>query len=524
MSDGLYDAWSAYTGQDTSKANIAIAHMVANQIRGKQQSMEAVARTVVSSVVSSVQSTYTDSQKPECRRLDDITLMIHNMGYDADQCLLNGVVSFPLTSVPPQNVPSMNKYVSQPAGVHPGQAAHPGGSQYNPPVQHMAQSYVASQFPVRGQAPTDYYTPTPIYQPPLVGKPENPFVFPSPHQPVSHPPGLPQHSQASTQGHHDVSADQLSVGLTNHSRNMSSSPCGYGPGNQPSSYNSSYGGNIPAEVNNSSYNNQSLNYSGSASNNMAPLVNPQQHPQVVGRISPNFTAQVQPNTPKVQQTPESRSTSATQLLSTSDEDGESTPIADTPSKEVFPTNLQSAKKPVPRPRTKVLSSEDSQTTLEMPPPKSSSTPEKKNESQHHNRESLDASNLKDEDLYGSDNEGDEKGGMGEKGEDTIEAPVAGNGEQIELVKPAADNQPLVESEIAKSSEGNQLDQYIFDSDMEDELGDQSASDDEEIDDDQMGVVDPSKLSSVALGIEPPQSVVFSYIKFDNFPDIDYDAL
>ena len=114
--------------------------------------------------------------------------------------------------------------------------------------------------------------------------------------------------------------------------------------------------------------------------------------------------------------------------------------------------------------------------------------------------------------------------MGEKGEDTIEAPVAGNGEQIELVKPAADNQPLVESEIAKSSEGNQLDQYIFDSDMEDELGDQSASDDEEIDDDQMGVVDPSKLSSVALGIEPPQSVVFSYIKFDNFPDIDYDAL
>lgn len=529
MSDGLYDAWSAYMDQDTSKANIAIAHMVANQIRGKKQSMEAVARTVINSIVSSVQSTYTDSQKPECRRLDDITLMIHNMGYDADHCLLNGVVGFPLTTTP-----ALNTYSSQPASVHLGQVysnVYSGVSQYtgNPPVQHMMQSY-----DVGLQAPTSYYTPTPIYQPSLAARLENPFVFPNPHQPVSHPSRPPQYPQASAQGHPgtiDTSDNQSSVGLTNHSRNMSSSPSGYGAGNQSSSYNSSYGGNAPADGSH-----QRLNYSGSANN----LANPLQHPQVVGRISTtpvlpqvNYsTAQVQPLPQKSQQTPGSRSTSATQLLSTSDEDGGSTPIADPSSKEVFPTD-QFVKKPVPRLRTSQMTLTKTTEPLfttndgtDIPPPQSSSTPKKENESHHHNRESLDASNLKDEDLYGSDNEGDENSGMGGKGEDTIEAPGAGSGEKIELAKQAVENLPPLEPEIAKSSEGNQLDQYIFDSDgeMENQLevpdSNQSMSDEE----DNMGVVDASKLSSVALGVEPPQNIVFSYIKFDDFPDIDYDAL
>ena len=39
------------------------------------------------------------------------------------------------------------------------------------------------------------------------------------------------------------------------------------------------------------------------------------------------------------------------------------------------------------------------------------------------------------------------------------------------------------------------------------------------DDDDMGVVDPSMLSSVPTGEEPAQNIVHSYIKFDK-----YDAL
>ena len=130
--------------------------------------------------------------------------------------------------------------------------------------------------------------------------------------------------------------------------------------------------------------------------------------------------------------------------------------------------------------------------------------------------------MKDEDLYGSGNEGD----------DTFEVPLEESGERVELAKlPVENHPPPLEAEIPKSSEGNQLDQYIFDSDgeMENKLAansDHSTSDevDDDDDDDKVGTFDTSKLSIMAQGAEPTQNIVYSYVKFENFPDIEYDAL
>ena len=544
MSDGLYDAWSAFMDQNTSNANIAIARMVAEQIRGKQN-MEVVAQTVIDSVVSSVRYTFANSQKNECRRLDDITLMIHNLGYDASDYPLSGIVNFPLATAPvptvPPPPPSMNTYLSQP-GFHQGQSfdnVHQGvGHQ---PIQHMAQSYdpryIGSQAPARSsQVPM--YTPTPTlhYQQPPMTTRENPFVFPSSQQPVSHvsQPPLPpqvQYSQPGGQEHPSTNYNQppnQTHGITNHSRGTS--PSNYVPTNlstgynHSSSYNSSYSTNMPTDGN------QGLNYSGSSAN--TSLVNPPQYRQDVGRLStspvppsvdyptPQAQRHPQQSQPHPQQAPGNRSGSSTHLQSTSDEDGEATPVADPSGKEVFP---QPGKKPAPSPR-KVQPSGESLSTLtnafqslstsggtEIPPPQSSSTPTKENDSQPRIRDSFDASNLKDEELYGDDD--------GDK--DTLEVPVQGSGEVVEL-KPG-DNQP--EPELPKSSEGSQLDQYIFDSDGEMEKQFEGHSDDEiDDDDDDMGVVDASMLSSVLTGEEPTQNIVRSYIKFDNFPEIEYDAL
>ena len=533
MSDGLYEAWSAYTDQDSSKANIAIARMVAEQIRGKQQSMEVAAKIVIDSIVSSVQSTYANSQKSECRRLDDITLMIHNLGYDALECPLNGIVNFPLSTTPlPSLPPPMNTYFSQPGGGHQGHTQgmfHQGSNQYIQPIQHMPQSYdpryMGSQFPVRAQSP-NYYIP-PNYGHPPGTRPENPFVFPAQtQQPVPAPPGSSHYPQPSGQEYpstnYNISTSQQSRIVTGH---RSASDISYGPTNQSSSFNSSYGSNMPIDGSNSSYSN--------ISGTNASLISPQHHQQV-GRTStspvpPQFnhsTAQAQPHT--LQKAPVSHSSSTTQIPSSSDEDGGSTPIADPLSKEVFPID-QSGKKPIPRPRTQNLSSEDSQSSLikaeqsftregtENPQPWSSSTPKKQNESQI---DSYDASNLKDEDLYGSGNEGD----------DTFEVPLEESGERVELAKlPVENHQPPLEAEIPKSSEGNQLDQYIFDSDgeMENKLAANSDHSSDEVDDDDddvMGTFDTSKLSIMAQGAEPTQNIVYSYVKFENFPDIEYDAL
>ena len=551
MSDGLYDAWSAYTGKDTSEANIAIAGMVAEQIKGNQR-MEDVARFVINSVVSSVKTTFTNSRKPECSRLDDITLMVHNLGYDALEWPISRIVQFPLTTTPAPSIPPpMSSHFSQPGGTHQGQSYGNVYQGYNPPIHHMAQSYDPNhglpQFPVRGQPPTNYYTPTPVYQHPSGMNPENPFVFPN-SQPV--PPGPPQYPQTSGQGYpgtsYNMSANQwVPAGVNDHNRSVSSShsSSSYIPAtNQSSSinssYNSSYGGNMPVD----SHGNQGLNFSGNVSNSLVHKPSPQ-HQQLVGRhsVSPvppqvNYSApHAQPHPPQGQQAPGHSSTSAAHLLSTSDEDGESTPIADPSGKEVFPTNPSSVKKPVPLPRTKSIPLDENQTTpiktadnsTEIPLPQSSSTPKKENESQRHIRDSLDASNLKDEELYESDKEGEvEK-------EDTFEAPVAGGSETLKLAKQTVENQPPLQMETAKSSGESQLDQYIFDSDgeMENQLevqdSDQSTSD-EEIDDDQMGTVDTSKLSLMTIpgeeAEEPAHNEVLSYIKFDNFPDIEYDAL
>ena len=554
MSDGLYDAWSAFMDQNTSNANIAIARMVAEQIgRGKQNNMEVVAQTVIDSVVSSVQYTYANSQKSECRRLDDITLMIHNLGYDTSDYPLSGIVNFPLATAPVPSVPPpMNTYVSQPGAVHQGQPfdnVRQGSSHYNQPIQHMPQSYdpryIASQAPARGsQAPMNFYTPTPTphYQYPPMTQSDNPFVFPSSQQSVPHIPGMsqapvPPHVQYSQPGgqehpntNYNMPPIQSHHSTTNHSRGTS--PSNYVLTNQSSgyshssSYNSSYSSNMPADGN------QELNYSGSVSN--TSLVNPQQHRQDVGRLStspvpphvdyPTPQAQLHPQQSQplpqhVQQAPGSRSGSSTHFQSTSDEDGEATPIADPSGKEVFP---QSGKKPVPPPRTKLQPSGESLSTLtnafqslstsggtEIPPPQSSSTPTKQSDSQSRVRDSFDASNLKDEELY-------------EPGDD--EAPSQGSGEKV---KPKDNQSPPLEAELPKSSEGSQLDQYIFDSDGEMEKQFSGNSTDDEIDDDDdddMGVVDPSMLSSVLTGEEPTQNIVRSYIKFDNFPDIEYDAL
>lgn len=522
MSDGLYDGWSAYTGEDTSKANTTIASMVAEQIRGNQPNMEAIARTVINSVVSSVQSTYTNLKKPECSRLDDITLMIHNLGYDAQQCPLNRIVSFPLATTPVPNIPppTMNSYFSQPGGYHQGQgysSLHQGPVQYNQPIQHMPQSYdpryIASQYPPRGQPPMNYYTPTPIYHPRGTG-PENPFVFPTqPQQPMPISSRMLGPSQYPMQEHSGTNYN-----ITNHSRNTSDiSSSGYGPPSHPSSFNNSY--NMPADNNSSSYSNLGLNYSGSVSNTSS-LMNAQQRHVSTSPVPPQVNY---PTTQQVRHVPVSHSASNIHYSSTSDEDGDiSTPIADPTGKEIFPAD---GKKPVPLPRSKVGESLSTLTKTgndgtDIPPPQSSSTPKKENEGQHRVRDSLDASNLKDEDLYGSENEEDDT----EKREDTFEAPIGG-AEKVEL----AENQP-VETKTVKSSEGNQLDQYIFDSDgeMENQLEVASSghSSDELDDDEEMGTVDTSKLSSVLLGEEPQQNTVFSYIKFDNsnFPDIEYDAL
>ena len=542
MSDGLYEAWLAYTDQSASKANTAIARMVAEQIRGKQQSMEIAAKIVIDSVVGSVQSTYVNSQKSECRRLDDITLMIHNLGYDALECPLNGVVDFPLTTTPVPSVPPpMNTYFSQPGGGHQGQphgTFHQGGNQYVQPIQHMPQSYdphyMGSQFPTRAQTP-NYYTPPTHVHPPGT-RPENPFVFPAQaQQPVPAPPGLPHYPQPSSQEYpgtnYNSSINQPSLGITGHRSSSNLTTSSYGPANQSSSFNSSYGSNVPVDASNSSYSN--------VSGTNASMISPQHHQQQVERLSTSpvpsqlnhSTAQAQPR--PLQKSPASHSGSTTQFPSSSDEDGGSTPIADSLGKEVFP--MDHSGKPTPRPRTKVLSSEDSQSSLtkteqsftgkstEMPLPQSSSTPKKENESQPRIRDSLDASNLKDEDLYGS---GDEN----EKGEDTFEVPVEGSGEVVELAKLPVENQPPpLDPEIPKNSEGNQLDQYIFDSDgeMENKLaagsGHSTSDEVDDDDDDNMGTFDESKLS-MALTAEPTQNIVTSYVKFDNFPDIDYDAL
>ena len=536
MSDGLYEAWLAYTDQDASKANIAIARMVAEQIRVKQQSMEVAAKIVVDSVVSAVQSTYANSQKSECRRLDDITLMIHNLGYDALECQLNGIVNFPLTTTPVPSVPPpMNTYISQPGGGHQGQphsTFHQGGNQYIQHMQSYDPRYIGSQFP-RAQTP-NYYTP-PTYAHPPGTRPENPFVFPAQaQQPVPAPPGPSHYPQPSGQEYpgtnYNVSTNQPSHAVvTGHGSSSNLTASTYGPANQSSSFNSSYGSNAPVDGSNSSY--------GNLSGTNASIISPQHHQQQVGRQSTSpvppqlnhSNAQAPP-----QKSPVSHSGSATQFPSSSDEDGGSTPVADPLGKEVFPMDY-SGKKPTPRPRTKVLSSEDSQSSLvkaeqsftnkstEIPQPQSSSTPKKTNESQPRIRDSLDASNLKDEDLYGS---GDED----EKGEDTFEVPMDGSGEIVELAKLPVENQPPpVEPEIPKSSEGNQLDQYIFDSDgeMENKLTAGSGHSSDEIDDDDedenVGTFDESKLS-LFQGAEPTQNIVHSYVKFDNFPDIEYDAL
>ena len=546
MSDGLYDAWCAYMDQSTANANEAIVCMVAERIRGKQQSMEAVAKAVIDSVVSSVKSTYAKSQKTECRRLDDITLMIHNLGYDVLECPLNRIVNFPLATNPVPSVPPpMNTYFSQPQGYAP--------SQYNQSVQHMQShhpGYVASQFPPSSQPPTDLYTPTPgpCYKQPLATS-ENPFVFPNSQQPMTHLPSPsqslasvpPQPPQPSNQGamytnqmhhnsHHRSNTLPSSHGPTNRSFNHSNS----------SNFSNSYS-NIPAGNN---FGNQGLNNSGGASN--TSLVNPQQHAQGMGRLSTSpVPSQVDYAPPQShlhpqqsqlhhrqaspqpyhhsQNAPANRSGSGPHFTSTSNEDGDSTPIADPSGKEVFPADQQFGKKPVPLPRTKLQSSGESQTSVtkvpeqpfpsgggaEIPPPKSSSTPKK---------EINDASELTNEDLYGSDD--------GEM--DTFEAPSQGNGEKVELAQPVHKQPPPLEAEIPNSSEGSQLDQYIFDSDgeMEKQLSEVpgSANDDDD-DDDDMGVVDSSMLSSVHIGEEPPQNVVNSYIKFDDsFPDIEYDDL
>ena len=642
MSDGLYDAWCAYMDQSTSSANLAIVRMVAERIRGKQQRMEAVAKAVVDSVVSSVKSTYAKSQKSECRRIDDITLMIHNLGYDILEYPLNGIVNFPLATNPVPSVqPPMNTYFSQPQGY----PYH--GSQYNQSVQHMQSyqpGYVAAQLPPSSQPPTDLYTPTPgpYYQHPPGAKPENPFVFPNSQQPMTHLPGPsqslasvpPQFPRPSNQGamytnqmHHNshhrsntLPSDQqpmthlpgpsqslasvppqfprpsdqgaMYTNQMHHRSNTfpsdqqpmthlpgpsqslasvppqlpqpsdqgatytnqmhhishhrsSTMPSGHVPANQSfnhsnsSNFNNSYP-NMPADGSSNNFGNRGLNNSGSSSN--TSLVNPQQHVQGVGRLSTSpIPSQIDYVTPQSQQSqpyhrqaspqpplphhqpqkaPANCSGSGPHFTSTSDEDGERTPIADPSGKEVFPTDQHSGKKPVPRPRTKLHGSGESQTTVtntpeqpfpEIPQPKSSSTPKKG---------SSDASELTNEDLYGSEDDGEM---------DTFEAPSFGNGEKVELAQPVHEQRPPLPAEIPKSSEGSQLDQYIFDSDgeMEKQLSEVpgSANDDDDDDDDDMGVVDPSMLSSVRTGEEPPQNVVTSYIKFDdNFPDIEYDDL
>ena len=535
MSDGLYDGLSAYTDQDTTKANLTIARMVAEQIRGKQQSMERVARTVINSVVTSVQRTYANSQKSECRRLDDITLMIHNLGYDSLECPLNGVVAFPLVNTPVP--PPLNTYYSQPGGIHPGQPysnVHQGGSQYDHHIQHMPQSYDPHYAAMRAQVPTNYYTPTPTYQHPPATRSENPFVFPSQVQQVPQVPGPSQVSaplhypQPNTHNtNYNVSGNQSSLGVTNHRSTSNLSSSSYGPASQSSSFNNSYGSHVPADGGNSSYSNQGLNYSSNTS-----LVSPQ-HQQVAGRVSTNpvppqvnySTTQAQPH---LQQASKSHSGSTTHSTSTNEDDDQSTPVADLSGKDVFPTG-QPGKKPIPRKRTK-LSSEDSQTSIksseqsfstndgaDISLPQSSSTPKKGSEGQPRTRDSLDASKLKDEELYDDDDD--------EKGDDTFEAPLAGAGEKVELVE----NQPVPqETERAKRSEGDRLDQFIFDSDAEVENkldgSDQSTNDEVDDDDDNVGIVDVSKLSLMAQSAEPQQNTVFSYIKFDTFPNIEYDAL
>ena len=610
MSDGLYNAWSSYKGLDTRKANTEIARMVAEQIRGSQQNMNAVAKTVVDFIVSSVQATYTHEKKKECQRLDDITLIVHNLGFDISEFPLNGIAPFPL-STSPINPPQLQSYYSQPLDPHVHHQPQPMGYQSSNaavPYQHdpryayqLGQQIVSMPYGYSSQPnmpggyqppPNTGYQPSPNtgyqppsntgyqpppntgyqpppntgyqppsntgYQPPpqMNVRPKSPFVYPPVQQPV-----LPQNTSfgdqvnmSATSGH-NVSGNFIG-NVSSSSSNAANPSSDYSP-QHPSFYigSSNLSGSIS---NNTSYNSQmqNSNSSGENTSNLMP-----QADQVSGRHSPQtqFPLSPQPQVPpKTPSDVVSASVAPAQPLpsqqqqlppaggdnvaghnqpmqssssSTSGDNDAATPIAD---KEVFSPN-RPIDKPVPRPRTKIISSgtDDNKTPVnvvpepsyppndDIPPPQETSTPKKEgNESQKElhkpsNRDSLDISFKDDDDMYGSDKEGE--------GDGTLEAPSAGEGESMVLENKPVDSQP--DTEPPKSTEGNQLDQYIFNSDAE--IEPELSGEEDEDDDDEMGTVPTSKLSHYP-SVEPPSkddNTVHSYIKFDSsFPDIDYDTL
>lgn len=589
MSDGLYDAWSSCMGQDTHKANTEIARMVAEQIRGSQQNMDVVAKTVVDFIVSSVQATYTRSKKKECQRLDDITLMVHNLGFDISEFPLNGIALHPLSTSPINPPPKMQSFYSQPLDPHlhhqppsmghqpsnatihyqhdPRYGYHVGPSGQSMPYGYPTQASMPGGYqppPNAGYQPppnTGYQTPPNTgYQPPLnTGyqqmnvRSENPFVWPYVQQSV-----LPQNSSFGDQANMSASSGLNVSG--NISGNISSSSSN--AANQSSNYSSNHpsfyigSSNLSDSVSNNNSQAQSSNASGYSTSNLIP----QAADQVSGRHSP----QVQfPMSPQPQVSPKSPSnivstpvTSADSLpseqpplpsaagnnmvghnqpiksSSSSNDNDAATPLAEPSSKEVFSPG-RVVEKPIPRPRTKTATSgtDDNQTPVtvvpepsyppsdSIPPPQQTSTPKKEgNESQHKpssNRDSLDISFKDDDDMYGSDKEGE--------GDGTLEAPSTGEGESMVLENKPVDSQP--DTEPPKSTEGNQLDQYIFNSDAEVEA--ELSNEEDEDDDDEMGTVPTSKLSHFPSEepVNEDDNTVHSYIKFDSsFPDIDYDAL
>jgi len=590
MSDGLYDAWSSCMGQDTHKANTELARMVAEQIRGSQQNMDIVAKTVVDFVVSSVQSTYIRTRRKECQRLDDITLMVHNLGFDINQFPLAGVAHFPLTTTP-INPPQLQSYYSQPTDPHvhhqPQLMAYQQPSnniqyirpQYDPRYayqfgpgeqQIVSMPYGYPNMP-SGYQPAGFhpphgtgYQPSPNagyqqpslntgYQPPpqMNVRPESPFVFPSYDQQQQQQ----QQQQQPVPSQNNSFGDQSSISASsghnvsgNFSGNVSSniqSP--YAAANQPSNHSSHHttftigSSNLSGSVSNSN----ATNASGGDNSNLMPQVDQmggRRSPQAQFSMSPQ--PQVSPKPPsdfvpapaqalpsQQQQQPGENTSDHNQPMQSSGDSDAATPIAEPSSTEVFSPS-QRVDKPIPLQRTKVISSrtDDSKTpvnvlpdqptypsTDNIPPPQETSTPKKEGSEPQKpsNRDSLDIS-YNDEDLYGSDKEGE--------GDGTLEAPSAGEGESMIIEEQPVNSRQ--ETEPPKSTEDNQLDQYIFDSDAETapELAEEHVSSDE---DDNMGTVDTSKLSHFTSE-EPPSeddNTVHSYIKFDaSFPDIDYDTL
>jgi len=607
MSDGLYNAWSSYMDQDTRKANTEIARMVAEQIRGSQQNMDVVAKTVVDFIVSSVQATYTRSKKKECQRLDDITLMVHNLGFDISEFPLKDSVHYSL-STSPINPPQMKSYHSQPLdpNVHrqpPSMGHHPryGHQQFSMPYHYgypMEASIPGSHQPPpnTGYQPplnTGYQPPLNTgYQPPLntghqpppnVGyqpppnmgyqPPPNTGYQPPPNQPhinTGHHPKMnvrPEtpfvwpHVQPGVLPQSTSFGDQTNMSATSdHNVSGKISSSGSNAANQSSNYSSNHpsfyiGSTNLSEISNNNSQIQNSNASGGNTSNLIP-----QADQVSGRHSPQtqFPMSPQPQVfskplhdvvsapitsaqPLPTQEPPLPSTAGHNAIShnqpihstgssSSNDNDAATPVAEPSSKEVFSPS-QLVEKPIPRlPRKKVVTSvtDDNQTpgtvvpelsyppSDSIPPPQWTSTPTKEdNESEQKpsNRDSLDVS-FKDDDMYGSEKEGE--------GDGTLEAPSAGEGESMVLENKPVNSQP--DTEPPKSTEGNQLDQYIFNSDAEVEP---ELSTDEEDDDDEMGTV-PTRLLSHFPSEEPANeddNTVHSYIKFDSsFPDIDYDAL